>query len=692
VDIHALTWAGEATVPQKADSAIDVRGTLGLQRITMNLPETADAQIQALTWDGTVGLLRSADPSVKVEGELTLSNIDASTAEEIKVREQQIQWRGQGEWLAGALSLAGRLSLEQSAINRPDLALKLEGMNWEGTVKGIGSDDQSIISRSITLKAANYQALGEPLELSATNANWQGELNVNIKAEAEPRLNMDGDFNLGVSTLKQDNQQARLSSLEINELKGDSQTQIALRQMSLSGISVEDATKENMGASPLLTLDSARFIGASYRPDGQSHIDRLVLRGNQLRLVRNEQGAMVLPVPGTQKTENDQPDATKPTEANDSPEANSALNWSVGAIVLEGDNRWEFQDLGHDKPVSLVLAPISLTTGAIDTAARDQATDVQFKAGFGDDGSIELAGTVKPLANNPAADIKGSFQHLNLLDISRYLEEAIDHRVTSGNLDASSEFKLVDGKIQATNSLSLFQFEVESNAAKDQQQSAAPASDQAGATGKEEGKTSLPLGLALSLLRDSENRIQLDLPIEGDLDNPQFDPSDAIGQAVSSAVSTGALLFLQPFGTLAIAGKLALSNAALVRFEPAEFSAGGSELSGKQNEYLSALAGKLKQRPGLRIKVCGRATSADAEALKPAPIPKEQADKLRAEGKPVPEPKASDDVLEKLAEDRATAVRKQLREIEGIEAAQLVSCAARVDRTDSATPRVELGM
>src|SRR5690606_36254780 len=65
------------------------------------------------------------------------------------------------------------------------------------------------------------------------------------------------------------------------------------------------------------------------------------------------------------------------------------------------------------------------------------------------------------------------------------------------------------------------------------------------------GAMDLPLDLAVALLKDSSGRISLDLPISGDMNDPQFSYGAVIGQALRKVLTS---LVSSPFRLL---GKLA---------------------------------------------------------------------------------------------------------------------------------------
>lgn len=109
---------------------------------------------------------------------------------------------------------------------------------------------------------------------------------------------------------------------------------------------------------------------------------------------------------------------------------------------------------------------------------------------------------------------------------------------------------------------------------------------------------SLPLELAIALLKDSCGRIELNLPVSGNVDDPDF--------------SIGSLLFDAFVNVLTkIATSPFTAIAALVGTDEdlsyVSFAAGSSELQQQQIEKLDVLAKALRDRPELRVAIKGEA-------------------------------------------------------------------------------------
>jgi hypothetical protein len=120
-------------------------------------------------------------------------------------------------------------------------------------------------------------------------------------------------------------------------------------------------------------------------------------------------------------------------------------------------------------------------------------------------------------------------------------------------------------------------------------------------------KVSLPIRLATSLLKDRNGVIDLELPVEGTLDDPAFRVGPVVWQVVRNLVVK---IVTAPFALL---GSLfeGAEQAQFVVFEPGE-----DALTAEQQQGLAALAKGLAERPQLRIEVpAGMAPELDVAAI-----------------------------------------------------------------------------
>ncbi len=118
---------------------------------------------------------------------------------------------------------------------------------------------------------------------------------------------------------------------------------------------------------------------------------------------------------------------------------------------------------------------------------------------------------------------------------------------------------------------------------------------------------SLPLRLALAVLKNSAGIIDVDLPVNGDLSNPRFDYGALIGTAVRQVIVKAATA---PFTLLArlVGGKG--KDLQTVGFAP-----GSADLPSIQRAKLQKLAQALIARPQLTLEIRPRADQDDSRAL-----------------------------------------------------------------------------
>ncbi|MBT5416333.1 MAG: DUF748 domain-containing protein, partial [Rhodospirillaceae bacterium] len=276
---------------------------------------------------------------------------------------------------------------------------------------------------------------------------------------------------------------------------------------------------------------------------------------------------------------------------------------------------------------------------------------------------------------------------LNLPPLSVYSARYLGYRLDTGELDAIIDLKVVGTDLTAEANLDIRQLtlDLEQNSELE-------------ALRKELG---IPIETGLDLLRNADGDIALSVPISGELGNPQFDFSDAINQAIGSAMKDAVLTILFPLG--AVIAATDGSGSSNIMLDPVVFEAGSAELAGGGKELLAKAAEFLGGRTGIKIRLCGYAVPGDKDALasqaqaagtaeaKPAEEDVETTD----EGAPaapatgVGAPEVSQTALDNLASERAIRVKSLLVEDYGIDPKRLLLCRPRVD-DGAATPRVEI--
>lgn len=112
--------------------------------------------------------------------------------------------------------------------------------------------------------------------------------------------------------------------------------------------------------------------------------------------------------------------------------------------------------------------------------------------------------------------------------------------------------------------------------------------------------TSLPVKLAVALLKDRKGRIDIDLPIRGDLKDPDFKYGKVV---ISTLLNLLSKIVASPF---ALMGKL-VPGGSEEDLQFIEFPSGSATLADEERKKFEALVKGLEERPGLRLEITGTA-------------------------------------------------------------------------------------
>lgn len=224
--------------------------------------------------------------------------------------------------------------------------------------------------------------------------------------------------------------------------------------------------------------------------------------------------------------------------------------------------------------------------------------------------SLEILGKLNPLAKPLALDITGKVRDLELPPLSPYSVRYSGYGIERGKLSVDVNYVVQpDGQLTASNKLVLNQLSFGDKVA--------------GST------ASLPVKLAVALLADRNGVIDLDLPISGSLNDPQFRLGPVIVKVILNVIVKA---ITAPFSLLAHALGGGGDELSLVGFP-----AGSARLSPQAKAGLDKVAKALVERPALRLTVVGSSSlAAEREGFKRERLDElVSAEKRRQQGKSV---------------------------------------------------------
>jgi len=200
----------------------------------------------------------------------------------------------------------------------------------------------------------------------------------------------------------------------------------------------------------------------------------------------------------------------------------------------------------------------------------------------------------------------------------------------------------------------------------------------------------MPLDKTLVLLRKKDDSIHLDIPITGDVNNPNFNPMDAIITATSKAATVTLITFYTPYGLIYAGGNIAFDLATALNFDPITFSPGSSELQGENKAQLDNLSKLMTEKPGIHLTLCGVTNQQDAAVL--FPDFKEQIEDSIKAAKAFSLTASQAKKLEDLAQQRQVNSKNYLIAEHAIAHERLILCAPEHKTDKEAVAGVEINI
>ena len=230
-------------------------------------------------------------------------------------------------------------------------------------------------------------------------------------------------------------------------------------------------------------------------------------------------------------------------------------------------------------------ANLSELTGSLSAFASvppggaPQMADLTLRGRAEGTAALEIDGKLNPLAQPLALDIRALVRNLELPPLSPYTVKYAGYGIERGKLSMDVAYKIEpSGQLTASNQIVLNQLSFGDRVAG----SEAP---------------NLPVKLAVALLADRNGVIDINLPVSGSLNDPQFKLAPLIFRLIFNLIGKA---ITSPFSLIAGAFGGGGEEMSQVVFTP-----GSKALDGEARQRLDSVAKALADRPSLQITVVG---------------------------------------------------------------------------------------
>ena len=212
--------------------------------------------------------------------------------------------------------------------------------------------------------------------------------------------------------------------------------------------------------------------------------------------------------------------------------------------------------------------------------------------------SMTTTGNLDGTASSLNGRVNTTIQELALTDFSAPLAAGLGVVFESGLLNMESEINIADNKLDGAMKILMRGIDFQGS----------------GNSDTDVGKA-VSLNAALSMLKDDDGNLDLDIPVKGDLSDPSFGLQSFVSIIVQKAILSQAQSYLiSTFLPYSDVISIALTGADMilrVRFEPLQYQPLQERVSDDQTTFLTQMATMLKDQQNLQIKLCPVVTLAD---------------------------------------------------------------------------------
>ncbi|MDD4650580.1 MAG: DUF748 domain-containing protein, partial [Desulfoplanes sp.] len=247
----------------------------------------------------------------------------------------------------------------------------------------------------------------------------------------------------------------------------------------------------------------------------------------------------------------------------------------VGRVsIAQGGVAFHDRSLSPDFTARLDQVNAVVTNVSLDP---NQRAVLDLNATLNNHAPVFLSGTLSPLRRPIASDLVFRLAHMDMTSLTPYTLKSLAYPVRRGKLNWNGKFRTENYVLDASNTFFVEQFEL-------------------GEKVDVPDAANVPIKLGLALLQDAHGDLTLNVPVRGQLNDPQFRLGGVIFQAILGIFSK---IATAPFALL---GSIFGGGDDLSQLM---YTAGSAEPSPETRGKLDAVTKALADRPGLRVFVTG---------------------------------------------------------------------------------------
>jgi len=457
-----------------------------------------------------------------------------------------------------------------------------DSQSWAFNVREITANNSAVqLTKLSQGNSASNTLLMTHLQMNnlSNSANEKSQLNLQIKTSNQAHIKATSEFSLSQASAKNTLDISKLNLKawqswfpeELNlfidsgllslhqkiDLNADSFKSNG--QLDLNNIKLLDANKELFAQVNTLAINQIDVDSKSK----QILLDSIVMDQAQGRLIVSEEKQLNI----SSITDEQAPDS----------QTKDSSDWKIAIKKVEFiDGQTELTDKSIKPHYHTELSKINGSITGLSSTNLSKA-DVKLKGLLDSYGQVEITGKINPLSEKAYTDIQITVENISLENFSSYSAQFLGFPILTGKVDFDLSYQLNQSMLKGLNNLRFKQLKFgDKTASKD--------------------AVNLPLKLAVGLLTDGKGLMKINLPVSGNIDDPEFSYGGIVFKAFFKLI-TG--IVTSPFKLL---GKLVPGGAEL-DLSGIDFAAGKTELMLGEDKKLKAMKNIMQQRPSILLEL-----------------------------------------------------------------------------------------
>lgn len=248
------------------------------------------------------------------------------------------------------------------------------------------------------------------------------------------------------------------------------------------------------------------------------------------------------------------------------------LKFSVKNFSLK-NGEVDFSDASLFMPFATTISKLN---GKLTDIDKKRPSSGEFQGVVGKNGFAQITAKLFPFELKQNTDIKLDFKNIDLVNVTPYSGQFVGYKIKKGKLNLNLNYSVTDSKLNGSNFINFDSLTL-------------------GEKVDSKDAVNLPLSLAISILSDQNNQINIDLPVEGNLDDPDFKYGGVIWAAVKKLFAD---ITLAPFRFLGNALGLGSKDLSSI-----DFLAGSSELISSEAPKIADFIKLTGSKPKMKLSI-----------------------------------------------------------------------------------------